>query len=135
MCVCGVWCVWLWLCCWCVWLCMCWCVCVVVCGWLCGWLCGCVVVVVRWSPPGSLLTLPLSSLLHHLPGANMCVAHALKITVHVHVDVHIHLHIHIDVHVHVGVTMFAHFPMKQRSLEYLLSMMSAFRNLLPFNRS
>ena len=37
-------------------------------------------------PPGSLLTLPFSSLLHHLPCANMCATTALKITVYVAKD-------------------------------------------------
>ena len=62
---------------------------------------------VWWGPPGSLLTLPFSSLLHHLSGADMSVAHALKITENKK-DVHIHRHIDMDVHVHVGVTLFAH---------------------------
>ena len=66
----------------CVGVCSAWVWCVLVCCWLCVcvcccvWLCGC-----GWGPPGSVLTLPFSSLLHHLPGTNMCVAHALKITV------------------------------------------------------
>ena len=38
-------------------------------------------------------------------------------------------HVHQRWHVHVGITLFAHFLLRKRSLEHLLSMMSAFRSL------
>ena len=44
-------------------------------------------------------------------------------------DVHKHRDVHILIDVHVGVTLFAHFLMKKRSLEHLLSMMCALRSL------
>ena len=44
----------------------------------------------------SLLTLSFSSFIHHLPGANMRVATALKITVYTDIDAYIYRSTHTD---------------------------------------
>ena len=58
-----------------------------------------------------------------------CRSHVL----HAHLHVHIPLDVHFHIGVHVGVTLFAHFLVKKRSLEHLLSMMSVFSKPLTFH--
>ena len=86
---------------------MCVCVCL-----LCG--CGCVVGSTRVSPDAA------SSLLHHLLGANMCVAHDLKITFFKYMYMSASLFFFLLI-----------LLMKKNGLKHLLSMMSAFRSLWP----
>ena len=64
----------------------CWCVVV----WFWVWLCG---GPTRVSPDAA-----FSSLLHHLPGADMCVAHAVKITVYKKMYMYTHIYI---IYIHI----------------------------------